>query len=68
MDLHDVDFYREQAKRMRRIAANAAALDITMQLVAIAQQFERLAAFVAREEPLPPRRSRTSDSARAASA
>lgn len=50
LNSHDVDFYREQAKRMRQIAAKAASLDITMQLVAIAQQFERLAAFVAKEE------------------
>jgi hypothetical protein len=34
---------------MRQIGANAVSLDVTMQLVAIAQQFERLAAFVERE-------------------
>lgn len=49
MQSKDVEFYREQAKRMRQIGANAASLDITMQLVAIAQQFERLADFVERE-------------------
>jgi hypothetical protein len=49
MQLKDVNFYREQAKRMRRIGANAISLDVTMQLVAIAQQFERLADFVERE-------------------
>jgi hypothetical protein len=66
----DADYYREQAKRMRRIAANAAALDITMQLVAVAQEFERLAAFVAKEEPLPRQwmARRLGDSAPAASA
>jgi len=49
MQLKDVNFYREQAKRMRRIGANAISLDVTMQLVAIAQQFERLADFVEKE-------------------
>jgi hypothetical protein len=49
MQSKDVNFYRDQAKRMRQIGANAASLDITMQLVAIAQQFERLAEFVEKE-------------------
>jgi hypothetical protein len=49
MQSKDVSFYREQAKRMRRIGANAISLDVTMQLVAIAQQFERLADFVEKE-------------------
>ena len=52
MELHDADFYREQARRTRRIAARAISLDITMQLVAIAQQFDRLADFVDKEVSL----------------
>jgi hypothetical protein len=52
MQLKDVSFYREQAKRMRQIGANAATIDVTMQLVAIAQQFERLADFVEKEAAL----------------
>jgi hypothetical protein len=49
MELHEADFYREHAARLRTIAARAVSLDITMQLVTIAQQFDRLADFVAKE-------------------
>ena len=49
MELTEADFYREQAARLRHLAARAVSLEITMQLVTIAQQFDRLADFVAKD-------------------
>jgi hypothetical protein len=49
VELTEADFYREQAARLRHLAARAVSLEITMQLVTIAQQFDRLADFVAKD-------------------
>jgi len=52
VELHEADFYRKQAARLRYLAARAVSLEITMQLVTIAQQFDRLADFVTKEETM----------------